>query len=219
MMRILLTAMLALTPIAVEANTLVRVIDGDTIDVDHIRYRLHGIDAPEVGQNCQAASGGEWRCGQAALRKMEELVLDRDVRCEGKGKDLYGRVIAICLADGREVNAAMVLSGMAWAFRKYSADYIPLEDAAKEDHVGIWQAPTGTAWDFRAHKWIASGSDAPNAGCPIKGNINRRQEKIYHTPWSKDYVKTKIDVRHGERWFCSEDEAISAGWRAPAWGY
>ncbi len=52
------------------------------------------------------------------------------------------------------------------------------------------------------------------AACLIKGNINRRGERIYHVPGSKWYARTKIN-RPGERWFCSEEEAIAAGWRPP----
>ena len=53
-------------------------------------------------------------------------------------------------------------------------------------------------------------------GCPIKGNINRDGELIYHTPWgSQWYDRTKINPDQGERWLCSEREALDAGWRAP----
>jgi hypothetical protein len=32
-------------------------------------------------------------------------------------------------------------------------------------------------------------------------------------PWSPWYARVKIDVSRGERWFCSEAEALAAGWR------
>jgi len=49
--------------------------------------------------------------------------------------------------------------------------------------------------------------------CEIKGNINDSGEKIYHLPGCDSYVQTQIDESRGERWFCSEAEAQSAGWR------
>lgn len=49
--------------------------------------------------------------------------------------------------------------------------------------------------------------------CTIKGNINDKGEKIYHMPGQKYYDKTIITPSKGERWFCTEQEAISAGWR------
>lgn len=47
--------------------------------------------------------------------------------------------------------------------------------------------------------------------CNIKGNISG--DKIYHLPGCASYDKTTIDESKGERWFCSEKEAIDAGWR------
>ncbi|MFK4771344.1 thermonuclease family protein [Rhizobium sp. ZW T2_16] len=197
----------------------VRIVDGDTIDVDNVRYRLHGIDAPEAGQSCKATRGGSWNCGKAAIEKLETLIAGRSVRCEARGKDAYSRVIGVCFADKIDINSEMVAAGMAWAFRRYSIDYVAVEEKAQADKIGIWQKETQTAWDYRAARWASPLNNAPDPDCPIKGNINRKQEKIYHTPWSKDYAKTKIDTVSGERWFCSEDEAIEAGWRAPAWGH
>ena len=59
--------------------------------------------------------------------------------------------------------------------------------------------------------------DAP-PGCPIKGNIsyrNGRKVRIYHVPCSRSYCETVIRLEAGERWFCTEEEARKAGWRAP----
>ena len=51
-------------------------------------------------------------------------------------------------------------------------------------------------------------------GCQIKGNISRyNDERIYHVPGGQYYERTVIDPSNGERWFCSEAEARSAGWR------
>ena len=49
----------------------------------------------------------------------------------------------------------------------------------------------------------------------IKANIHRRGERIYHLPGTSGYEKTVIDPDKGEGWFCTEDEAKAAGWRAP----
>jgi len=210
--------LLTLSAEGASAASNVRVIDGDTLDLDGVRYRLHGIDAPEAGQLCKAPDGSEWACGQAALRKMEDLVSGHDVSCTPHEKDMYGRWIATCVADGVDINGEMVKSGLAWAFRRYSVDYVAAEEVAHAGHVGVWQADTQTPWDFRANKWSGASTAGSTNGCPIKGNINSKHEKIYHAPWSKDYAKTKIDTRKGERWFCTEGEAVAAGWRPPQWG-
>ena len=54
----------------------------------------------------------------------------------------------------------------------------------------------------------------PTGNCLIKGNISD-SDRIYHVPGSAFYERTVIDESAGERWFCTEAEALSAGWRAP----
>lgn len=49
--------------------------------------------------------------------------------------------------------------------------------------------------------------------CNIKGNVSTQGERIYHVPGQKYYNDTRISASHGERWFCSEEEARAAGWR------
>ena len=51
-------------------------------------------------------------------------------------------------------------------------------------------------------------------GCNIKGNISVDSgEKIYHVPGQRYYSDTIIRPEYGERWFCTEAEGISNGWR------
>ena len=52
-------------------------------------------------------------------------------------------------------------------------------------------------------------------GCMIKGNISSKGDRIYHCPLWRDYDKTVITEEKGERWFCTEEEAVAAGWRKP----
>jgi hypothetical protein len=51
------------------------------------------------------------------------------------------------------------------------------------------------------------------SGALIKGNINSKGGKVYHTPLSGQYGRVEIDESKGERYFCSEEEALAAGWR------
>ena len=51
---------------------------------------------------------------------------------------------------------------------------------------------------------------------PIKGHITfDTDEKIYYVPDHLEYGNITMDIGYGERWFCSADEAIAAGWRTP----
>lgn len=47
----------------------------------------------------------------------------------------------------------------------------------------------------------------------IKGNIGSNGDKIYHVPGGRFYENTRIDLKDGEKFFCTEAEAIAAGWR------
>lgn len=55
---------------------------------------------------------------------------------------------------------------------------------------------------------------APDPSCDIKGNVNSKGEKIYHTPDGQFYDRTDIKPEEGDLWFCSAAEAENAGFRA-----
>jgi hypothetical protein len=60
---------------------------------------------------------------------------------------------------------------------------------------------------------LLSQNITPKPGCNIKGNISiDTGNKLYHLPGMKDYEITIIS-RTGERWFCTESEAIANGWK------
>ena len=192
-----------------------RVIDGDTIDISGQRIRLHGIDTPESGQSCQR-DGISWLCGAQATKTLRELIGDADVSCTKRDRDRYGRIVAVCQANGVNLNAAMVLSGMALAYRKYSDDYNGQEVSAKAARRGLWAGQFVPPWDWRRGKRLASETAAANdnpKGCRIKGNIGSKGDRIYHMPGGRWYDRTVITASKGERWFCSEEEARGAGWR------
>ena len=191
-----------------------RVIDGDTLALGPVRIRLHGIDAPELGQTCQGSDGAPWDCGAAAADRLAALIAGRRVTCAAREADRYGRIVATCAADGIDLGHALVAEGLAWAFLRYSEDYVAAEADARKIGAGLWQGDAAPAWDFRAAAWEAAAGAGPLPDCPIKGNINRAGDRIYHMPWSRDYARTVIDEARGERWFCDEAEAEAAGWRA-----
>ena len=55
---------------------------------------------------------------------------------------------------------------------------------------------------------VRGGTTGPN-GETIKGNINKKGEKIYHMPGSASYNRTIP-----EAWFSTPEEAEAAGYRA-----
>lgn len=190
----------------------VRVIDGDTLKIGTVIYRLHGIDAPEKHQLCNSANGKTWPCGKAATNMLRSLIEGQFIRCSGKQADRYQRVIAVCYRGTIDLNALMVRTGHAWAYRKYSSDYVTQEQEARTHRHGIWREPTQMAQKYRLQGQGHIDPSKP-VGCAIKGNISGNG-RIYHTPRSPWYRRTRVTPSKGERWFCTEMEALTAGWRA-----
>lgn len=198
-----------------------RVVDGDSLEIDAVRIRLHAVDAPEARQIC-GMPGGTWPCGAAATAKLRELVSGRVIHCRQQDVDDYGRSVAVCHNGDVDLGAAMVAAGLARAYRRYGHDYVGEEEAARGAQLGMWVGAHDAPWDWRRTGPVAGPSSTPStrhAGergdCRIKGNINRAGERIYHVPGSRSYDDTQIDESQGERWFCSVEEAERAGWRAP----
>jgi len=125
-----------------------RVVDGDTIWIGETKIRLHGIDAPEMKQTC--IKGDEkYSCGQAATVALKEMLTDRDVKCQGKDVDRYGRIVAVCFVGEVDINASMVVLGWALAYRRYSMDYVDEEATAKASRVGMWAGEFVEPWEWR----------------------------------------------------------------------
>lgn len=188
------------------------VVDGDGLRVQGVVIRLHGIDAPEHDQSCQDARGAIWRCGEAATNRLAQMIADTMVTCTELDRDRYERSVARCDAGGFDLAEAIVAEGLAWAYLRYSDTYAPAETMARQQGIGIWSGVNQPAWEYRATR--RAGTSETSA-CRIKGNISQSGERIYHMPGSRSYAATRISEAKGERWFCSEQEARTAGWRAP----
>ena len=200
------------------------VTDGDSLSISGIRVRLFGIDAPELNQNCYD-NGSAVACGEMSKIRLESLIGDSEVTCQRKSTDPYGRMVAICQISGVDLGRAMVESGWATAFRKYSEDYVPAELQARAAKSGLWQWHFQTPDDYRAAQQrpaeparqvsqqsrSATGSGrrwVRNGQCIIKGNRSRRGPWIYHLPGMPYY-----DATRAEEYFCTEAEAQAAGYR------
>jgi endonuclease YncB( thermonuclease family) len=189
-----------------------QVLDGDTIQIGTTRIRLYGIDAFEAEQMCFGQEGGQYGCGGKATRALSELINADFVVCVPKGFDAYRRQLAVCRASSVDLSSAMVRQGHALAYVKYALDYVFDQQVAKDQRVGAWVGSFTPPWEFRVSRPAgaaeAQRSLAPSSDCTIKGNVNARGDRIYHLEGSRDYARTKP-----EAWFCSEDEAKSAGFR------
>lgn len=132
----------------------VAISDGDTLTVlddakvQH-KIRLSGIDAPELARPF----------GQRSKEHLSALVFGKSIEVETGKQDRYKRTLGKIVLDGRDVNLAMVVAGLAWHYKKYereqsAADRLFYDDAEKEARLagrGLWKdAWHVTPWEWRA---------------------------------------------------------------------
>ncbi len=198
---------------------LAEVIDGDTISIRGVtsRIRLYGIDAPEGQQTCDDAVGKRYLCGSRAADALASLIgRNGRVTCQEMDRDRYGRTVAVCEANGHDINGELVRQGWALDYCQYSnGRYSDEETEARRSKRGLFAGKFVEPWEWRRGKRLASEtSTGSDRKCAIKGNISG-SGRIYHVPGSRHYERTVIDEASGERWSCSVEEAEAAGWRAP----
>ena len=116
----------------------IRIVDGDTIHIDKIKYRLNGIDAPEIKQICEI-NKKKYNCGIKSRNFLKSLIGNQFVRCEQKDVDIYQRIVADCFVGNTNLNKELVRNGWALAYRYYSEDYIADEKFAEENSLGMWK--------------------------------------------------------------------------------
>lgn len=106
------------------------VVDGDTIVIDRIHLRLHGIDAPEL----------EHPWGRQAKSALIALCKGQVVTAILTGAVSHERSVAECfLPDGRDLSAEMVKAGLALDWKKHSGGryrHLEAPDARKR----FWRA-------------------------------------------------------------------------------
>lgn len=196
-----------------------RVVDGDTIVVEiegqEYRVRYIGIDTPETVDPRRPVG-----CfGKEASDRNRQLVdgkvvgLEKDV----SETDSFGRLLHYVWVGDQMVNATLVEEGYALASTyppdvRYADRFASLQTQARENGRGLWGAVCNSATPSPG---VAGLCDFSNTAEPmIKGNISiRTGEKIYHVPGGEFYDETVIDAAKGERFFCTEGEAVAAGWR------
>ena len=125
-----------------------KIIDGDTIHIGSNKIRLHGIDAPELNQDCNY-DNKKWECGQQSKKFLLNLINFDTVNCHVKTTDKYKRYIAICFVNNLNINKIMVKNGWSIAYRYYSKDYIDEEFIAKQNKLGIWKGEFENPYLFR----------------------------------------------------------------------
>ncbi len=180
--------------IPVPSYSAVRVFDGDTFETKEKQYiRRSGIDTPELGQ-----------CGSDEAKKaLEKLIL---------GKPLYikvfyhigSRKMGLVYTDEGLVSTAMLASGWAELNDRENLDLQELKNAtnqAREKKIGVFSG------------LCTQETNPKDPTCSIKANVTTNGLPTYHFPGCQTYATTKLELHHGDRWFCTEKEAVKAGFR------
>ncbi len=222
---------------AFAASPVVR--DGNTIQLGNVTYRLDSIDAPEFDQNCIDDHADTWSCGTEARDQLVKLIGGHPVHCDDHGpdKNFRKRHLGICTVAGEttSLNQAMVAKGFALDLEPSGKGRFAKDQAdAKDGRLGLWKGCFVAPQEFRHGKkdgTLLGGScradkdreiravlfpdhPAMPPGCAIKarfalharltGNVG-----IYHLQGCPSYPATT----RPDRWFCSEDDAQSQGFR------
>ncbi len=222
-----------------EKMSVKRVVDGDTIELaDGRKVRYIGIDTPETVDPRKPV-----QCfGREAATKNRELVENKEVELEKdlSDTDRYGRLLRYVYVGDLMVNEELVKMGFAQSSTfppdiKYQERFVDAEKLARKENRGLWvscmMSPTPGAVTASPTQTTILGETTQTApsvqpsasvfqttnftsdtGCVIKGNISSGG-KIYHLAGCGSYEKTVIDETAGEKWFCTEEEAVQAGWR------
>ena len=138
------------------------VVDGDTLEVAGTRFRLAGIDAPELEQLCStdgdvlAASSTTYRCGEQAASALADRIGSNPIVCEPQVTRESTVLVAVCRLDDEDLGAWMVRSGWARAYPVNSSLYAPQEKLAQAALEGIWRGDFLDPWDWRREKMAAT---------------------------------------------------------------
>ncbi len=133
--------------------TIVKIVDGDTIDIDipdvnHnlTRIRLWGVDSPETKSQYSSVM----YFGPEAAEFTTESALGRQVTIyleEHSTRGKYGRLLAyVQLPDDRFLNEVLVAEGFAYADLRFRHSlyqkYKQLESSARRQQKGLWEKVT-----------------------------------------------------------------------------
>ena len=126
----------------------IKIIDGDTININGEKIRFSGIDSPELKQTC-VKQGIEKPCGITARQILVDKISDNEIVCIREGKDLYKRTLAECFVNDESLSSFLVKRGYAFAFRKYSKKFVKDENYARKNKLGMWSMNFEMPWQYR----------------------------------------------------------------------
>jgi endonuclease YncB( thermonuclease family) len=237
-MRFLVVAMAAMLVAGPGWSAEAIVTDGGTLQLDGVKYRLEGIDAPDFDQTCIDQHADPWACGVEARDQLKALIGNRAVQCNDKGADAArSRRVGVCRVDGEtgSLNQWLVHQGLALDLTPSAQGAFKADQAdAKDNQRGLWKGCFTAPQDFRHWRLDAAllgascrsdkdteiraflfpAEPAMPPGCAIKGKFAVRARftgkvGVYQLQTCRSYAA----LTKPNRWFCSEEDAQAAGFR------
>ncbi len=134
--------------------TVVRVIDGDTVDVQFTddrstdRIRLIGIDTPEVVDPRKPVQCFGREASEHAHGLLDGQAVSVEKDASQGDRDIYGRLLSyLRLPDGRNFGQTMIADGYAheYTYRlpyAYQDDFRAAQNDAMTNQLGLWSPGT-----------------------------------------------------------------------------
>jgi endonuclease YncB( thermonuclease family) len=125
--------------------------DGDSINFNDYRMRLHGIDALELAQTCQSKNGAnQVPCGRMAKKALEDIIGGKALECHVRDIDRYDRHVVQCYQGRMDIGREMVARGWAEPYYKHGGSIYDMDyKDAKRDGRGAFQYEYQRASDYR----------------------------------------------------------------------
>lgn len=179
-----------------EIEVIKRVVDGDTfVSVSGHKVRMIGMNTPEVFGEAQYY-GQEASDFSKQRLEGQTVYLFKDV----SETDQYDRWLRFVFIEDDPImfNETLIMEGYANTMSLspdvlFTKKFSQLKREAQNNGIGLW----------------GEADSIPSCDNPqIKGNINSRNDKIFHIPGGERYNETKAEVM-----FCTDQEAIASGFR------
>ena len=126
----------------------IKVVDGDTIHLNGKKIRFSGIDTPELKQTCRKNDQIIF-CGIEAKKLLINRIGNNEIKCVEECKDQYKRILAELFVNNISLSSYLVKEGYAFAYRKYSKKFVPDENYARSNNLGMWSMKFEYPWDWR----------------------------------------------------------------------
>lgn len=183
-------------PFPVPAYEVLRVIDGDTfVTKEEQHIRIASTESPELD-----------KCGGAEAKvALEGLIVGKPVYLKVVYRDPYQRLVSFVYTKDKFINETMLVNGYSYYSRSSPGEI------GEELKNATEKARDGKKGIFSASCTQMTNAEKPS--CNIKGNT--RNGDIYYVPACGVYDNVEVQLYLGDLWFCSEKEAINAGFRKP----